>query len=124
MNMEDFGGPKTPQRIYSVNDVCCLCCFSFVVKEIDERGNSVVKKLHKLKLKLTDEKKTIVSQVVELPPQATGICVRCFAKVEKVIKYRNEIDNIISSFEESRRRLLSKSPRSVKKRGLRSPEVS
>ncbi|XP_062589963.1 uncharacterized protein LOC134251578 [Saccostrea cucullata] len=92
--------------------------------EIDVRGNSVVKKLHKLKLKLTDEKKTIVSQVVELPPQATGICVRCFAKVEKVIKYRNEIDNIISSFEESRRRLLSKSPRSVKKRGLRSPEVA
>ncbi|KAK3095093.1 hypothetical protein FSP39_010192 [Pinctada imbricata] len=46
-----------------------------------------------------------------------------FAKCEKVIKYRKEIDDIIRSFGENRRRFLAKSPgSSVMKRGLRSPQ--
>jgi hypothetical protein len=104
--------PKTPQRVYSLTDSCCLCGFSFVVRETDSEGNSQIKKFHKLKLRLTKEKADVIRQVVDLPPRAEGICIKCFAKSEKVIKYRKEIDTIIAQFEETRRRFQAKSPRS------------
>ncbi|KAK3083023.1 hypothetical protein FSP39_011873 [Pinctada imbricata] len=114
---------RTPKRIYSLSNSCCLCSFSFVIKEIGNNGEVCVKKLFKLKLRLTDERKKIVQEVVDIPPSGEGVCVKCFAKCEKVIKYRKEIDDIIRSFGENRRRFLAKSPgSSVMKRGLRSPQ--
>lgn len=112
--------PRTPQRSYSLTNVCCLCGFSFVVRETDSEGNSHIKKLFKLKLKLTEEKVAIIRQVIDLPPRAEGVCIKCFAKAEKVIKHRKEINTILSQFHEARRRFQAKSPRSScrKKRGL------
>ncbi|XP_062605755.1 uncharacterized protein LOC134267563 [Saccostrea cucullata] len=119
--------PRTPQRVYSLTNICCLCGFSFVVKEIDKEGNVQFKKLFRLKLKMTDEKRNVIQQVIPISSSAEGVCVKCFGKIEKIIKYRREIDGIISHFEESMRRYkLKTTPRSTarKKRLLRSPEVS
>ncbi|XP_048769518.2 uncharacterized protein LOC125675769 isoform X2 [Ostrea edulis] len=117
--------PSTPRRIYSLCNICCLCGFSFLIKEVDRNGTVTWKKLSKLKLRLTDEKRDTIQKIIEMPPHSEGVCVKCFAKVEKIIKYKKEIDNIISVFRESRRRFKAKTPSSStrKKRVLRSPQV-
>lgn len=122
--------PRTPKRVYSLTDICCLCGFSFVVKEIDREGNVQVKKLFRLKLKVTEEKRNIIQEVMSIHSSAEGVCVKCFSKVEKIFKYRREIAVMVSQFEESIRRWrkfkLKATPESStrKKRALRSPEVS
>ncbi|XP_062615256.1 uncharacterized protein LOC134276988 [Saccostrea cucullata] len=118
---------RTPQKIYSTTNVCCLCGFSFVVKEVDNEGNIQIKKLVKLKLKLTEEKQTAIRDVIQtdLPPNAEGVCVRCFGKVEKVLKYQKEIKDILTTFEENMKRNRAKTPGSStrKKRGRASPKT-
>lgn len=119
--------PRTPKRVYSLTDICCLCGFSFVVKEIDREGNVQVKKLFRLKLKVTEEKRNIIQEVMSIHSSAEGVCVKCFSKVEKIFKYRREIAVMVSQFEESMRKFkLKATPGSStrKKRALRSPEVS
>lgn len=114
----------TPRKVYSSTNICCLCGFSFIVKEIDENGKSTVKKFSKLKLRLSEEKRAAISQVTTIPDNTDGVCTKCFSKVEKVIKYRKEISAIISQFEENMKRNMSKTPGSRKKRLLRSPQVT
>ncbi|XP_052691418.1 uncharacterized protein LOC128169304 [Crassostrea angulata] len=119
--------PRTPKRVYSLTDICCLCGFSFVVKEIDREGNVQVKKLFRLKLKVTEEKRNIIQEVMSIHSSAEGVCVKCFSKVENIFKYRREIAVMVSQFEESMRKFkLKATPESStwKKRALRSPEVS
>lgn len=114
----------TPRKVYSSTNICCLCGFSFIVKEIDENGKSTVKKFSKLKLRLSEEKRAAISQVTTIPDNTDGVCTKCFSKVEKVIKYRKEISAIISQFEENMKRNMSKTPGSRKKRLLRSPQAT
>lgn len=69
----------------------------------------------------------MILKVMVIPCRAEGVCVKCFSKIEKIIKYRREIDLIISQFQESmRRNTLKITPGSTAmiQRGLRSPEVS
>ena len=120
--------PKTPQKIYSITNVCCLCGFSFLVKEVDSEGNTVIRKFVKLKLRLNEEKRRAICEVTQadLPKNSEGVCIKCFAKVEKVLKYRKEIREILANFELHRKRNLAKTPGSSlrKKRGRTSPNVS
>lgn len=88
--------PKTPQKIYSTTNVCCLCGFSFLVKVKIKDGNIQIKKFVKPKLRLTEEKQSQKSHTqkdtqTDLPPNAEGVCTRCYAKVEKVMRYKKEI---------------------------------
>lgn len=60
---------------------------------------------------------------MSLHSSAEGVCVKCFSKVEKIIKYRREIAAMVSQFEESMRKFkLKATPGSStrKKRALRS----
>lgn len=70
--------------------MCCLCGFSFAVKD----GNIQIKK--SLKLRLTKEKQAAIREVTQtdLPPNAEGICTRCYAKVEKVMRYKKIRDKL------------------------------
>lgn len=115
--------PKTPQKIYSTSNVCSLCGFSFVIKEIDKEGNIQIKKLVKLKLRLTEEKQTAIREVTQtdLPPNAEGVCTRCYAKVEKVLRYKKEIRDILENFQLNMKRNMAKTPgSSTRKKRLRS----
>ncbi|XP_062579616.1 uncharacterized protein LOC134241603 [Saccostrea cucullata] len=80
-----------------------------------------------IKLKLTEEKQTAIRDVIQtdLPPNAEGVCVRCFGKVEKVLKYQKEIKDILKTFEENMKRNRAKTPGSStrKKRGRASPKT-
>ncbi|XP_069107208.1 uncharacterized protein [Argopecten irradians] len=117
--------PRTPHRVYSLSNVCCLCGFSFIVKETCNDGSTRVKKLYKLKLKFTEERANVMRKVIDLPSRADGVCVKCFSKVEKVLKYRAEIHDIITKFEETRKRFQAKTPgSSARKRKLGSPQMS
>lgn len=49
--------PKTPQQIYSITYVCCVCGFSFAVKD----GNIQSKK--SVKLRLTKEKQAAIREI-------------------------------------------------------------
>nr|XP_034327629.1 uncharacterized protein LOC105324186 isoform X4 [Crassostrea gigas] len=112
----------TPRKIYSSTNICNLCGFSFTVKEIDENSKATVKKLSKLKFRLSEEKRAAICQVTTIPDNTDGVCTKCFSKVKKVIKYRKEITVIISQFEDHMKRNLSKTPGSRKKRLLISPQ--
>lgn len=98
--------------------------FFFTVKEIDENSKTTVKKLSKLKLRLSEEKRAAICQVTTIPDNTDGVCTKCFSKVEQVIKYRKEITVIISQFEEHMKKNLSKTPGSRKKRLIRSPQAT
>lgn len=114
----------TPRKIYSSTNICNLCGFSFTVKEIDENSKATVKKLSKLKFRLSEEKRAAICQVTTIPDNTDGVCTKCFSKVKKVIKYRKEITVIISQFEDHIKRNLSKTPGSRKKRLLISPQAT
>lgn len=82
--------------------------------------------MFRLKLKVTEEKRTIIQEVMPIHSSAEGVCVKCFSKIEKIIKYGKEIAAMVSQFEETMRKLkLKATPGSTtrKERALRSPEV-
>lgn len=64
--------------------------------------------MFRLKLKVTEEKRTIIQEVMPIHSSAEGVCVKCFRKIEKIIKYRKEIAAIISQFEETMTKFILK----------------
>lgn len=81
--------PKTSQNIKHykcVSSLWVLLCS----KKKDKNGYIQIKNYVKLKLRLTEEKQTAICEVrqTHFPSINEGLCTRCYAKVEKVLRYR------------------------------------
>ncbi|XP_053388534.1 uncharacterized protein LOC128551661, partial [Mercenaria mercenaria] len=106
---------STPRKQHIVTDKCALCSFSFCNIEITSSGETFKNTTYlNRKLKLTVEKiedLKVILGVRDFVPTETGICIKCYRKVESVKKTEKELQKtkqtIFDSF------LLSSSNREV-----------
>jgi hypothetical protein len=84
-------GVGTPKRLYCQSNICVLCSFSFIQREITATGELVETKFLKKKLRLTEERIRKIKMVVEsfeidsAHDERNGVCLKCYGKVERVL---------------------------------------
>lgn len=78
---------QTPKKTYSLCNMCIICGFSFIQTIKDSFGKEITKKYFDRKLKLTEERKKIISDAIGVDTydvgNDTGVCQKCFRSVEK-----------------------------------------
>lgn len=128
--------PVTPRRVYFKSNICVLCGYAFVQREVTASGETIEKKFFNKKLKLTRDRVVLIQKVLEefSPEDETdnGVCKNCFRGVEKLIKMDEEMKNLQQQISEARRvvrhkyQLATPSPSKTKieKRLLKSPQAS
>lgn len=74
--------------------MCIICGFSFIQTIKDSFGKEITKKYFDRKLKLTEERKKIISDAIGVDTydvgNDTGVCQKCFRSVEKLSKLEKE----------------------------------
>lgn len=85
---------QTPKKTYSLCNMCIICGFSFIQTIKDSFGKEITKKYFDRKLKLTEERKKIISDAIGVDTydvgNDTGVCQKCFRSVEKLSKLEKE----------------------------------
>ncbi|XP_050409179.1 zinc finger protein OZF [Patella vulgata] len=101
----------TPKKMYLKNDVCILCGFSFVLREVASYDEFKERKQYENRLPVTCERlekiKKInlhnfesVTTVEDL--YDSGLCSTCLNKVETILKYENDIIQLKLDLTQSR----------------------
>lgn len=95
---------STPRRVFFLDNICAICSFAFVRKDINSKGEETIIKNTNQKLKLSLERTKNIQRVVvdfdvetSLQRSDAGICITCYRQVEKFIRLSSEITNIRES---------------------------
>ena len=98
---------NTPKKNHSLTDRCCFCGMSFLEIFITGSGTKNIQKRYKQKLKLTGERILTVKRAtsITLTDLDTGICQKCYRKVESILKHRQTLDQMIGELEKQRSKI-------------------
>ena len=99
---------QTPKKLYSVVDRCCFCGMSFLQVHVTDSGSKQTQKLFKQTLRLNEERLQNIKKVVKcllLSDSDTAVCMKCYKKVESVIRQQQHVDDMKMELEEMRNRL-------------------
>ena len=113
--------PGTPIRVICSDNICIVCGFCFV----STNDGGVIKNTDR-KLRLTEERVMNIKRVVDIDididstkfTSSSGICIKCYRKVEKHYKLSSELKEIKESLQLN---ILKTISNKQKKRLLRSP---
>lgn len=96
---------QTPRKTYSLCNMCIICGFSFIQTLKDSLGKEITKKYFDRKLKLTEERKKLISDYVGVEiydvGNDTGVCQKCFRSVEKLCKLEKESADLKDKLKQS-----------------------
>ncbi|XP_063412299.1 uncharacterized protein LOC134695054 [Mytilus trossulus] len=119
----------TPRKTYLLGNICVVCGFSFIQKVKEANGIEVEHKYFDRKLKLSEERRKNINNVVGFECKGEGVCQKCYRSVEKVLKTEKESTDLKGKLRQSTQTVENTllvsvpSPKrvSISKRMLRSP---
>lgn len=97
--------PVTPRKVYFKSNICVVCGFNFIQKEITSTGIEIEKKFTNRKIKLTLERVAVIIQVIsnfEAEHGQNGICTKCYGQVERVLRMQKDIEKSQKELNETR----------------------